>query len=207
MWMCTQGQQHRMRWGLTLLVVILQSFRRRKTLSKKGRHWKTKKKKQTNFEMTPPNALRTSSAFSKQASKQTKRQRCHVKRLKVESQYQIFLSLTYILVTKKIPSNVSVSGNAKTDSSQTRANDLANTLTTGKKRASKRVSTPTQDAEQTPLPPKKKMKASAEPSQPSATTTAMERNHGALSNQKGRIIVQKSVLLVMNPMMLLSVLI
>lgn len=134
--------------------------------------------------MTPPNALWTSSAFSKQASKQTKRQRCHVKRLKVESQYQIFLSLTYILVTKKIPSNVSVSGNAKTDSSQTRANDLANTLTTGKKRASKRVSTPTQDAEQTPLPPKKKMKASVEPSQPSATTTAMERNHGAPSKSK-----------------------
>jgi hypothetical protein len=60
---------------------------------------------------------------------------------------------------------------------------LANTGTTDKKRKSEPqvgVSTPTQDAEQAPPPPKKKMKASVEPSQPSATTTATERNnHGA----------------------------
>jgi hypothetical protein len=40
-------------------------------------------------------------------------------------------------------------------------------------------------AEQTPLPPKKKMKTSVKPSQPSATTTAVERNNrGAPSNTK-----------------------
>lgn len=89
--------------------------------------------------------------------------------------------------------------------------DHANTETTGKKRksepqvdvltqdaeqaplppkkktkASVEPSTPTQDAEQGPLPSKKKTKASVEPSQPSATTTAMERNNrGAPSKTKG----------------------
>ena len=75
--------------------------------------------------------------------------------------------------------NVSVSGNAKTGSSQPQAMGLANTGTTGKKRKSEpqvSVSTLTQDAEEVPLPPKKKTKASVEPSQQSATTTATERN-------------------------------
>ena len=64
---------------------------------------------------------------------------------------------------------------------------LAETEITGNKRKSEPqidVSTPTQEAEQVPPPPKKKKKASVEPSQPSATTTAMERNHGALSKTK-----------------------
>lgn len=119
------------------------------------------------------------------------RQRCHVRRhLKVECQYETFLSLTYILVTKKIPTNVSVSGNAKTSSSQPRDMlvGLANTGATGKKRKSEpqvSISTPTRDTVQALLlPPKKKMKASIEPSQPSSTTTVTERIHGALSKTK-----------------------
>ena len=70
---------------------------------------------------------------------------------------------------------------------------LVNTGTAGKKRKSEPqvgVSTPTQDAEQTLPPLKKKMKANIErlePSQPTAmtTVTAMERNNqGVLSNKK-----------------------
>ena len=90
--------------------------------------------------------------------------------------------------------NVSISSShdAKTSSSQPQAMPvgLANTGTTGKKRKSEPqvgASTPTQNAEQAPPPPKKKMKASVKPSQPSgpATVTAMERNHGAPSKTKG----------------------
>jgi len=80
--------------------------------------------------------------------------------------------------------NVSVSGNAKTSSNQHLAMGLVNTGTIGKKRKNKPqvdVSTPAQDAEQAPPPPKK---ASVEPSRPSATTTTMERNHGAPSKTK-----------------------
>ena len=73
------------------------------------------------------------------------------------------LSLTYILVTKKVPTKVSVSGNAKTQ-----AMGPANTRITGKKRKSEPepqvdASTPTEDAEQAPAappPPKKKKKSS-----------------------------------------------
>jgi hypothetical protein len=126
--------------------------------------------------MRPPNALLTSSALSKRASKSTTRKQFLVRRLKVECQYRTFHSLTYILVTKKIPTNVSISGNAKTNFSQPRATGLADTGTTGKKRKNEPqvgVSTPIQEAEQAPPPPKKKKKASVEPPQPSAT----ERNH------------------------------
>ena len=65
--------------------------------------------------------------------------------------------------------------------------DLTNTGNVGKKRKSEPqvgVSTPTQDADKAPPPPKKKMKASVEPSQPSASIAATERNHGALSKTK-----------------------
>ena len=99
---------------------------------------------------------------------------------KGKCQYRTFHSLTYILVTKKIPTNVSVSGNAKTSFSQPRATGLADTGTTGKKRKIEPqvgVSTPIQEAEQAPPPPKKKKKASVEPPKPSATTTATEMNH------------------------------
>jgi hypothetical protein len=66
---------------------------------------------------------------------------------------------------------------------------LINTGATGKKRNSEPqvgISTSTQDAEQTPLPPKKKMKTGVKLSQPfaAATATATERNHGALSKTK-----------------------
>ena len=109
----------------------------------------------------------------------------------VHCQHQTPLSLTYILITEKKPANVSesVSGNAKLGSSQPQAMGLTTGSTAGKKHKSKPqvgVSTPTQDSEQDPLlPPKKKMKASVETFQPSATTTAKERNnHGTLSNMK-----------------------
>jgi hypothetical protein len=116
------------------------------------------------------------------------RQRCHVGYLKVECRYPTLLSLTNILVTKQKPTKVSVSVNAKMSSTQ--AIGPANTRITGKKHKSEPVPqlgalTPTQDAEQAPAPPpKKKMKASVEPSQPSSTTTATERNHGILSKTK-----------------------
>ena len=61
--------------------------------------------------------------------------------------------------------NASVSGNAKTSSSQPRAMGLAETEITGNKRKSEPqidVSTPTQEDEQAPPPPKKKKKASVE---------------------------------------------
>lgn len=65
---------------------------------------------------------------------------------------------------------------------------LANTGTTGKKRKNDPqvgVSTQTQHAEQAQPPPKKKIRATVEPSQPSVTTTATERNnHGAPSKTK-----------------------
>ena len=64
---------------------------------------------------------------------------------------------------------------------------LTNTETSGKKRKSEPqigVSTPIQDAEQAPPLPKKKMKASIKSSQPSAATTASERNHDAQSKTK-----------------------
>ena len=68
---------------------------------------------------------------------------------------------------------------------------------TGKKRKSEPqvgISTPTQDAKQIPLPPKKKIKASVKPSQPYSTTTAMERNnHGVPSNgAKKRLTADES---------------
>lgn len=89
--------------------------------------------------------------------------------------------LTYILVTEKIPTNVSVSGNAKTI-----ATGLANTGTSEKRKIEPQgVSTPIQEAEQAPPPPKKKKKASVETPQPSATTAATERNHSAPSKTKG----------------------
>jgi hypothetical protein len=91
--------------------------------------------------------------------------------------------------------DVPVSGNTKTSSSQLRATGLANTETSGKKRKSGEprvgasVSTLAQDAEQPEAlpPPKKKMKASVEPSKPSArtaTTAVTERNHGASESSK-----------------------
>jgi hypothetical protein len=94
------------------------------------------------------------------------------------------LSLTYILVTKKVPTKVSVSGNAKTQ-----AMGPANTRITGKKRKNEPepqvdASTPTEDAEQAPPPPKKKKKSSIELSQPSSTTTATERNHASSAPSK-----------------------
>jgi hypothetical protein len=106
------------------------------------------------------------------------------KKSKGKCQYRTFLSLTYILVTKKIPSNISVSGNTKTSSSQLRAMGLANTETTSKKRKSEPqvgVSTLAKDAKQlaneAPPPPKKKMKASVEPSKSSATAAVTESNN------------------------------
>jgi hypothetical protein len=130
---------------------------------------------------------------SKQASEEAEMPRKTTKG-KVHCRCWTFLSLTYMLVTKKTPPNVSqaVSGNEKTSSSQPRAVGLTNTGTTGKKRKSEPqvgVSTPTQDAEQAPPPPKKKKKASVveqiEPSQPTAMTTAMDRNnHDAPLNKK-----------------------
>jgi hypothetical protein len=91
--------------------------------------------------------------------------------------------LTYsILVTKKKPANLSVSGNKKTSTSHPQATGLANTGTTGRKRKSE-----PQVTEQAPPPPKKKMKASVDPSQPSATATATKRNrdnHAAPSKMK-----------------------
>ena len=111
-------------------------------------------------------------------------------------------------MTKKTPANVSVSGNATTSSSQPQAMGLANAGTTqaGKKRKSEpqEDSTPTQNVEQALLPPKKKIKASIEPSppppkkkmkasietsKPSATTTATARNHDAPSKTK---VLEKS---------------
>jgi hypothetical protein len=115
------------------------------------------------------------------------------KKSKGKCQYRTFLRLTYILVTKKIPLNVPVSGNTKTSSSQLRATGLTNTETIGKKRKSEPqvdVSTPAQDAEQPealPPPPKKKMKASRVEH---STTAVTERNncdlnHNASSKIKG----------------------
>ena len=127
----------------------------------------------------------------KQASDEAEMPR---KKSKGKCQYRTFLSLTYILVTKKIPSNGSVSGNTKTGSSQLRATGLANTETTGKKRKSEPqvgASTPAKDAKQpaseAPPPPKKKMKTSIEPSKPSATaaiTDSINLNHSASSKTK-----------------------
>jgi hypothetical protein len=81
--------------------------------------------------------------------------------------------------------------------STTTAMERNNVSVTGKKRKSEPqvgVSTPTQDAKQTPPPPKKKIKASVAPSQPYSTTTAMERNkHGAPShNAKKRPTADES---------------
>jgi len=112
---------------------------------------------------------------------------------KGKSQYWTFLSLTYILDTEKKTGSNSVSGNTKTSSSQPQSMSLANAETAGKKRKSEPqvgANTPTHDEEQVPPPPKKKKKNSAaagavKPSQPSGTTTDMERNHSAPSKTKG----------------------
>jgi len=94
------------------------------------------------------------------------------------------LSLIYILVTKKTPTTVPVPGNANTSASRppSRATSLANTQTTGEKRKGEPQilgsSIPTEDTDQASLPPKKKMKATVERSQPSESsmTTAIDRN-------------------------------
>jgi hypothetical protein len=114
---------------------------------------------------------------------------------KGKSQYWTFLSLIYILDTKKKTGNNSVSGNTKTNSSQPQSMGLANAGTAGKKRKSEPqaghgANTPTHDEEQAPPPPKKKTKTSdaavaVKPSQPSGTTTDTERNHSAPSKTKG----------------------
>ena len=90
--------------------------------------------------------------------------------------------LTFVLVAKNIAP--AVSGNEKTTSSSQSGLEK----TAGKKRKNEpqvSITSSTQDAEQAPSPPKKKrMKATIEPSQPSATT---ERDNNNAQLDMGRM--------------------